>query len=809
MTNLVGTTLGQYQIVELIGEGGMASVYKAWQPSLRRYVALKVLAPHLADEAGFVKRFEHEAAAAANLRHTHIVTIHDVGTENGYHYIAMEFIEGTSLEERIRSGGAVAPEQVVEIISQIGSALDYAHQRGFIHRDIKPANVLVDAAGRAVLTDFGIAKAVSGSGIAGPPTRAGSIFGTPHYMSPEQVKEEPLDHRTDLYSLGIVCYEMLSGEVPFDATTTHSILYAQVHNAPAPLRGVNPAVPAPVEAVVNRMLVKEREGRYDSAGEFAMALAQAVAGVWPEEVGEATLVGAMVPTGAAVMETLPGGEVVTPTRRRAPARRRRWPLALGAAVALGVVLILGALVAAVVLRGRGDSLETRLAEAQAALADGRYEEAIGAFEAVLGKDADNVAALRGMGEAYEAQEQWQAASEWYEKWTQVVPDDPEVRLKLGWILYHDGDYELAAVQFKRVTGLRADWKEGWEGLGKAYYELASYREAVEVLGKWADLEPNQVDPYRLLTTSGISMGDHVLAEENGLRWAELVPDDAVAFRNLGWAYYGQGKHDEAVRAFEQAAKLDPNAPDTYRGLALSYRDKGDGAGSIPYFARWAELDPGSAAAFRGLGWAYHGQGEYELAVVAFRRAAELEPDVVGAYWGLGLSYSKLGDDESAAEAYQRWIALDPSDARPYQNLGWINYRWGSLDKAIEVFKKALKLEPDSASAHRGLGVCYTAQGNNAEALSHHVRWADLEPNNAEAQMAAGWAHFRVQQYEEARNRFAQAISLRADLAGAYAGLGWTYLQLGNCDRAVSSFETALGLDPENQPALDGLEECKE
>jgi len=124
MTNLVGTTLGQYQIVELIGEGGMASVYKAWQPSLRRYVALKVLAPHLADDAEFVQRFHQEAVSAANLKHTNIVTIHDVGTESGYHYIAMEFIEGASLEERIRSGQAFALEQVADIITQIGAALD-------------------------------------------------------------------------------------------------------------------------------------------------------------------------------------------------------------------------------------------------------------------------------------------------------------------------------------------------------------------------------------------------------------------------------------------------------------------------------------------------------------------------------------------------------------------------------------------------------------------------------------------------------------------------------------------------------------
>jgi len=177
--NLVDQTLGQYEIVELIGEGGMATVYKAWQPSLRRYVALKVLSPNLANDAEFVKRFRQEAVSAANLKQTHIVTIHDVGTEDGYHYIAMEFIEGSSLEERIRTGQAFSLEQVIDIVAQVGAALDYAHQRGFIHRDIKPANVLIGVSGRAVLTDFGIVKAMGGSGVTSPLTQAGTIFGTP------------------------------------------------------------------------------------------------------------------------------------------------------------------------------------------------------------------------------------------------------------------------------------------------------------------------------------------------------------------------------------------------------------------------------------------------------------------------------------------------------------------------------------------------------------------------------------------------------------------------------------------------------
>ena len=166
MIDLVGTTLGQYQIVELYSQGGMANIYRAWQPSLQRDVVLKVLAPHLSSDEEFVARFHQEAVSAANLKHPNIVTIHDVGSENGYHYIAMELVEGISLEELVHSHGALPMEQVVDIIIQVGRALDYAHQQGFIHSDVKPANVLIEQTGRVVLTDFGIVRALSESSAA-------------------------------------------------------------------------------------------------------------------------------------------------------------------------------------------------------------------------------------------------------------------------------------------------------------------------------------------------------------------------------------------------------------------------------------------------------------------------------------------------------------------------------------------------------------------------------------------------------------------------------------------------------------------
>lgn len=270
--SLVGHTLGQYQILDEIGRGGMAVVYKAWQPTLRRFVAIKVLSAHLVGNQEHLLRFKQEAITAANLSHPNIVTVYDVDQQEGYLFIVMEYIEGRSLDQIILQDGALSLDRALYILRQVAEALDYAHQRHFIHRDIKPANILMTADGRAVLSDFGIAKALEGSGVTIGLTTAGSILGTPAYMSPEYIQEQQVDYRSDLYSLGIVCYEMLNGLPPFGGTTTAAMLYAQVNTPPPDIRQLNPAVPEHVGRVLARMLAKRPEDRFPSAGAFVDAL---------------------------------------------------------------------------------------------------------------------------------------------------------------------------------------------------------------------------------------------------------------------------------------------------------------------------------------------------------------------------------------------------------------------------------------------------------------------------------------------------------------------------------------------------------
>jgi peptide/nickel transport system substrate-binding protein len=272
MEDLTGKQLGQYQVVAAHGEGGMAAVYKAYQPGMERYVALKILPRFYASDPEFVGRFKQEAKVIARLQHVHILPVFDFGEEDGYTYIVMPFIQTGTLADLLR-GEALELTRIREVISQVGSALGYAHGRGLIHRDIKPSNILIDDMGNSLLTDFGIAKIVEGTVQF---TQSGAILGTPAYMSPEQILGDELDGRTDIYSLGVVLFEMATGRPPFHAETPPAIFVKHLHD-PLPLpSSLNPALPEPVERVILKALAKGPDKRYASADEMVQGLREAI-----------------------------------------------------------------------------------------------------------------------------------------------------------------------------------------------------------------------------------------------------------------------------------------------------------------------------------------------------------------------------------------------------------------------------------------------------------------------------------------------------------------------------------------------------
>ncbi len=258
---------GRYRVISRLGSGGMADVYLAQDQLLGRHLAVKVLHHHFAEDHEFVERFKREASSAAALSHPNIVGIFDRGEWNGTYYIAMEYVAGRSLKAIIREDGALDPVTAIDIVVQILRAARFAHRRGVIHRDLKPHNVILDEEGRARVTDFGIARAG-----ASDMTLTGSVMGTAQYLSPEQAQGFAVSSASDLYSVGVILYELLTGAVPFEGESAVAIAYKQVSAAPRPPSELNPVIPPSLDAVVMRALAKDPAQRYADADELIVAL---------------------------------------------------------------------------------------------------------------------------------------------------------------------------------------------------------------------------------------------------------------------------------------------------------------------------------------------------------------------------------------------------------------------------------------------------------------------------------------------------------------------------------------------------------
>ncbi|MCS7305159.1 MAG: serine/threonine protein kinase, partial [Thermoguttaceae bacterium] len=286
--DLTGCQLGHFRLLRRLGQGAMAEVYLAEQLSLQRLVAVKVLKSRLASDPKAVARFQREARAAAVLIHPNIVQIYEVGCADGRHFIVQEYVQGENLRQWLARNGAPDLPTAISIMKQVASALAKANELGIIHRDIKPENILISRSGEVKVTDFGLARILSQPETVSL-TQTGMTLGTPLYMSPEQLEGKPLDSRSDIYSLGVTCYQMLSGQAPFTGQTVLSLAFQHLHKEPIPLEKLCPHLPPGICRIVHKMLAKSPQQRYSSPQELLADLEKLEKQLAGQEVAEDAL----------------------------------------------------------------------------------------------------------------------------------------------------------------------------------------------------------------------------------------------------------------------------------------------------------------------------------------------------------------------------------------------------------------------------------------------------------------------------------------------------------------------------------------
>jgi serine/threonine protein kinase/Tfp pilus assembly protein PilF len=750
------TFAGRYQIIEELGKGGMGTVYKVLDTHINEKVALKVLKPEIAADRKTIERFSNELKFARKISHRNVCRMHDLGKAEETNFITMEYVQGEDLKSMLQMMGQLSPGQIVSIGKQVCDGLTEAHSLGVIHRDLKPQNIMIDKGGNAKIMDFGIARSIREKGITGPSV----LIGTPEYMSPEQAEAKEVDYRSDIYSLGIILYEMATGRVPFEGDTALSIAMKHKGEIPKNPKQFNANIPDDLSGVILKCLEKDRAKRYQTAAEVRAELEKIEKGI-------------------------PTGERLVPERRPLTSREitvKFSPKRLFMPALIVIILVVGAAVVWRLVLQKGTKSITSSTRSIAVLPFVDYSPEKGHEYLCEGIPDTLINALNYI-QNLRVPARTSAFSFQGKEY-----DIRKIGQKLNVDNVLEGSIQVVGNNL-RVTARLSEVKNGYQ-LWNARYD----RKLEDVFTIQDEIAQAIVKALKI----------KLLGEKEApfiRRYTENI--EAYSFYLKGLYYWNKrtGKDlSKAIEFYESAIREDPNYALAYMGLADSYslltlysdaRPKESFPKAKAAAMKALELDENLAEAHNSLAYVYERYDwNWKASEAEFRRALELNPNyATGHFW-----YSELlttfGRFEEAIQEMKRALELDPVSLIINASLGYAYLQAGKPDQALPQLRKTLEMDPSFAYAHQILGMTYTEMKRFDEAIDELKKAREFSGNAVMMVASLGLAYGEAGKLEEAKKILGE---LEAKSQEQYVSPYWTaalYNVLGDVDKAFDLLNKA-------------------